>query len=712
MNLSAGKFSLESIEKVLSSEAKWKNVSSTIQLAFTALSETLKMHENYIKDLELQLSNKVSRHELKAELAEKVSIQEISEKLAHNSSILDAKLLMFEDKISLADVQKLLLDRVKYDEAKKWLETKISAKEVNNEFERIYSQIDKVYQEICESLARIPNGNEMEYFNEELKTRPSSSQIEEIVNKKFEVFSKILKSKADKNDLIKKADSSDLSRLIGIVETKADCNSLEKIGIRIEKIEKNENFTKKRMEKNIKDTIEEIKELSLIEIDNKVAAYINQLDKYMNQLNYELNRLKENPFSNTPEVSHLKEKVNENAAWIQQEFQDLNEKMKDFAIGLNNEISIERANIRDIFSEKLENSEKIVKDLEKEIKSLYKEINSINSFVPIVKSIDERINSVLAIKIKDITNTCLGNRDDIKGIQENLSKKADFLEVQALLNDKNKQIVNNLHEIREDIKFKLQQISVESLKKSQDSALKIFEGIDSVLSQKVEKKDFERFFEDFVMTKSKSEEEISRIKYFFEENFKDLNQDFTEKINSLIIEIREKTWSSDIIKILENKPNIDDVNKALISIQNDIDEKMPLRDFNNFINENSVIINTLCAEICVGRWLWKMGEIKDKFISWDEENTNTNPLLFIWEAGRNFILVEEAGIYEVSFAIFSVGNIELFVNGQTIFCVDGSIDTNYSGSSKVEFLVLSARSRLSLKFWGKTGQGFISIRKL
>ena len=130
------------------------------------------------------------------------------------------------------------------------------------------------------------------------------------------------------------------------------------------------------------------------------------------------------------------------------------------------------------------------------------------------------------------------------------------------------------------------------------------------------------------------------------------------------------------------------------------------------MNENSVIINTLCAEICVGRWLWKMGEIKDKFISWDEENTNTNPLLFIWEAGRNFILVEEAGIYEVSFAIFSVGNIELFVNGQTIFCVDGSIDTNYSGSSKVEFLVLSARSRLSLKFWGKTGQGFISIRKL
>ena len=57
---------------------------------------------------------------------------------------------------------------------------------MNNEFERIYSQIDKVYQEICESLARIPNVNEMEYFNEELKTRPSSSQIEEIVNKKFD----------------------------------------------------------------------------------------------------------------------------------------------------------------------------------------------------------------------------------------------------------------------------------------------------------------------------------------------------------------------------------------------------------------------------------------------------------------------------------------------------------------------------------------------
>lgn len=713
MEMSTGKFSFDAIERALSGEKHWEQVQPTIQLAFTSLVETLKQHENLIKDLELQISNKPSRHEFKAEIAEKVSYQEFTEHSSHFSSLLDAKVILIEDKVSLSDVQKLISERVKYDEVKKLLETKASVKEINVEIDKVYLQVDKIYQEICESLARLPNINEIEYFNQELKVRPNITMVEEIVSKKIEVVNKVLKNKLEKNDLLKKADTSDLKSLINVLENKVDSDVIEKVFGKLEKLEKNEVFFKKRVEKQIKDLVDDVKKSIIEEIDSKMSRHIHEIDKYIHDLNKELRHIRENPPATLPEIDHLKIKINENAEWFEQELNEIKEQQRNLILNFRNDISIEKANSRDIALEKADELVNSVKMIEKEIRNFHREVNLIKSDLSGIKSADEKFNGVLSVKLKELTYTSQGNYEEIQILKEQMKEKAVAVEVEELIHEKNKAIVMNLCGIREEIQEKLKKIQTGALKKAKESTVQYLleKGIDEELSFKADKSDLELCYNELKQVKVQQETTFSSFSAYHKSLISDISKDFNDKYNSLVVELREKAWSADIFKQIESKPNIEEINKALLSIQNEIDEKLPLIEFSQFTSENSVILNTLCAEICIGRWLWKSGDLKEKLVIWDEENTNTNPLLFVWEANRNFILIEEPGIYELSFAIFNGKSAEILVNGQNVFSCEGKIG-EFCGISKSDFVIIPARSRVSLKFTGECGQGFISLKKL
>ena len=72
-----------------------------------------------------------------------------------------------------------------------------------------------------------------------------------------------------------------------------------------------------------------------------------------------------------------------------------------------------------------------------------------------------------------------------------------------------------------------------------------------------------------------------------------LSSELNSKLNSLIIDTREKTRTADIVKMIENKPDIQDINKALMNLQIEIDKKFSVDDYSKFVDENSVILNTL-----------------------------------------------------------------------------------------------------------------------
>jgi len=63
----------------------------------------------------------------------------------------------------------------------------------------------------------------------------------------------------------------------------------------------------------------------------------------------------------------------------------------------------------------------------------------------------------------------------------------------------------------------------------------------------------------------------------------------------------------DVCTLLDTKPNIENVNKALTQIHKELDNKSNDQDLKNIVNNQAMINESLCSENIVGRWSWKSG---------------------------------------------------------------------------------------------------------
>ena len=118
---------------------------------------------------------------------------------------------------------------------------------------------------------------------------------------------------------------------------------------------------------------------------------------------------------------------------------------------------------------------------------------------------------------------------------------------------------------------------------------------------------------------------------------------------------------------MENKADIDHVNKALTEIHDELDIKINNTEFSKNLKGYELLTESLCAENCLGRWYWKSGELKnDNSIPWEEQNINTCPENFLWEENKTSILTVSPGVYELKCALFSTKHKPVFdvmING-------------------------------------------------
>ena len=64
--------------------------------------------------------------------------------------------------------------------------------------------------------------------------------------------------------------------------------------------------------------------------------------------------------------------------------------------------------------------------------------------------------------------------------------------------------------------------------------------------------------------------------------------------------------------------DIDDVNKALAETHEEMENRVSVRDFKQSLVEQGNINESLCAENCTARWLWKSGELKNGYaVPWE-----------------------------------------------------------------------------------------------
>ena len=106
---------------------------------------------------------------------------------------------------------------------------------------------------------------------------------------------------------------------------------------------------------------------------------------------------------------------------------------------------------------------------------------------------------------------------------------------------------------------------------------------------------------------------------------------------------------------LDKKANIDDINRSLTEVNRELAQRPTLAELNRVIGEQSLIMESLCSEHLLGRWIWKSGKVKGErhAVPWNVQNINTNPENFEWEKDKCAITTVAPGLYEVTFGFFT-----------------------------------------------------------
>ena len=186
---------------------------------------------------------------------------------------------------------------------------------------------------------------------------------------------------------------------------------------------------------------------------------------------------------------------------------------------------------------------------------------------------------------------------------------------------------------------------------------------------------------------------------------------------------------------LDKKANIDDINRSLTEVNRELAQRPTLAELNRVIGEQSLIMESLCSEHLLGRWIWKSGRVKGEkhAVPWNVQNINTNPENFVWEKDRCAITTVAPGLYEVTFGFFTrkKPSVQLLVNGEPVLSAVNSASYavhhssgrlaavgphpagNVTGLTLIDYIALPPKARVSCSYQGEEGgEGFLGLRKL
>ena len=689
-----------------------------------------------IKELNKAIKTKIDKSEIQYDLNSKCDKNEI------NQIVLDLK-KMINEKPSNEQLNNLVKDKISKNEVLFYLSNKPSADDINNILEEKIGI--REFEEVLNQINILKNDKiDTNIFNSEIK------EIKEILENKSNSIDVInaLDTKVDKEELsieLKnisyKNESNNISK---IKEDKIENEKIyellnEKISIKeFKKFEKIEDILKDKADNNdfnlIKDAFKDMKEkftLRIDEIDNDLDRLIENIKLQFKSMDEDIKKLENNISENS-----LDKKMN-HILINKTNFYDIDEKINllknNIFQSMNsfmNEIGTNQKN----FEEKImSNLDKILKenkyimenmniqsitldDLFNNKKNYENKITELNSS-EIIKNISD---TKLEIK-KDMENilNILNNKIDIKDFNKEIAKIENEIEdkINSLNENKDNNIIlevnNKIKKMYEDISKELEnKISMNDVKlllNGKDNYKKINEINNNLDNKKL----------DDIKTELKQKLDISffnKVINQFNLNFENIKKDI---IDSKIIEEMNNS--------LQTKINHEQFNKFKLDIIKKLNEKVNTNDFTTSIDNQSIINDTLCKENCIGRWMWKSGIIKNNYIiPWENQLVNTFPDNFIWEKDKNFIMVNEEGLYELNIGLYSdkKPSIQVLVNGEIIInsqknnimnkkLIGKNEESNdIIGLSIIEFVMMKKESKISVLFYGGKGSGFIGLKKL
>ena len=619
------------------------------------------------------LSNKPSTDAINNILEEKISIREFEEVLNQINLIKDEKIDINVFNSEIQEIKDILETKSNSIDVVNALDTKVDKDELNFELKNLTKR-KELNNLLEEKKDKFENQKIFEILNEKLNNKESKN-IEKIEN--------ILKEKADNNDFNLIKDAFQDMKITMTQRIDDIDNDLDRLIENIKSQFKSMTEDMKNSEKNIYENLN---------IENINSILKNKID--LNDLEESMNLLKTNIFQSMN--SFMKEIESNQKNFEEKIMTNLDKISKENKYIMEN-MNIQNMTVKDLFNNKTnysnelnelkisEMSKNIVDyklDLKKDMENILNilnnkiDVNLVNEeFTKIENDIDNKINA-------------------LNETQDNIIMQVNS-KIKEMYDDLSKEIENKI--TMADAKFLLTNES----NNNENNTIGNYQNLDDIKNELRKKLDVNIF---------------NKVVNQFNINFENIKKD-----------INSTNSTKELNNSLNNKVSTDYFNKLFSEINKKLNEKVNTSDFTSALDNQSIINDTLCNENCIGRWMWKSGNIKNNyFIPWESQTVNTSPDNFIWEKEKTFIIIKEEGLYELNLGFYSekrpsiqvVVNGEIIINSQNNNVVNKKImgksgDVNsLKALSIIEFIMVKKESKISVIFYGGKGSGFIGLKKL
>lgn len=771
------------IDTLLTSPIEWKNTDDVVRVTIKSMYELIKNQSLIIHEHEKLLQTKATKQELIGSLGTKASLSDMSRKFNSIETNIDSK-------VSSDSLAYLLDEKVNH---KEFLELRSQFIKLGNSITS-REDIELTLKRQLETEAKLHQNKFEEFEKSSIKERDIKQMLCDLASKSEmkELISNLASSKIDYEQFA--LEQNELASKIK-EEIYIDINiSLSKIGSDIDlmrscfktsDIQLDE--VKRRVEKS---------ELVVSETQNRLGCFhqdLNKLYEAQEDQDQELKRLVrlngdynfnyEETVGSEMSIDYRRftkndfVRMNERVETLDRDFDKLIENLKkEFSnltatsesMNMNNNDQFRALNLRISSIEATSEISNSVEPegLKEQIKIISGDIGFVNQRVAeleskakeVVSSIGVICDSIEKLDTVKLNSDALDSK--IGGINKSMIENLLFVTNEKMyknvMKDVSDRLKDSLSTLREEfinsknllnssITMKLDsKASTDELAQISSNLQILSESTSTnllALSNNIKNSssNFERVEDKLKRVAEDCEFIIAQIKEQYKQ-LKDELTDHTSSISKLLYDVDVAIKEIDDLKIAYNqKAEIDDVNKALTNIHDELDLKIPSSEFNASTDKLFLLNDSLLKEASTIKLVWRPEKKSvGLIVNWDSQLLNTTPDIYLFEKDKQTILVNPQGLYEIMVCFFMKDNerkpsFQVLINSEpvansinyeeySLFNVKNYVtDPNSLKNLTMpplnirlnEFFYLNERSRISVSFTGTPPQiGLLLIKKI
>ena len=607
---------------------------------------------------------------------------------------------MVEDKVSFSEMEEVLAGKANLEDITDLAEAGVHLRDVEAEVHQLEFSIKQLE---AQNTAALPDS--MQHLFTLLEDKVSQRQLQEAL----EPFP----SQDQLADLLsRKADTSELQRIFAALETKAEHEALDALADRLETDQREFTLRKPDLSDDPHLLLQDELQLArsqtehyMAELESRVNQSLQQMTGKIDELHSEVQRTayRKGEFEELKALISRKTDLvllNESLAKVQLETNDtvgafraqLQQQQKQFEDLLFEKMteveqlaassSRESDRLRSLLQSAIEDRRRDAEDqgrLAKTITAAAKaELRSdLSALAEHVDRLQQFMDDTVVAKISRSEF-----REELERMNQAMLGKADVAEVQRALGISQKDAAQHFVDTKDEFKGRVGKLEGDLMKLVNNRPT--FQDLEEGLKTKAD----EPLVSKALATKANVEElsalaeevekaygvmeDCVRVKQYLAGNSR--VERVLEEIGKEVI---LRASIKDVCTLLDLKASnphtdIEDVNQALQDIHTELDSKVPSAELTDQLQDTQLLLQTLSAETCVGRWLWKSGEIRGSYaVPWELQSVNTCPENFLWEKDSTTILTNAPGLYEVVGAFYARKRptVQLLVNGDVVVSV-------------------------------------------